>query len=147
MRRRSVLACACAIGSTAVAGCAGFGSDETEAADDDGYVRIRDREGELEDDAITFETTRFERVDPFAGTQEPEEPGVWGILTNDSDVPGNSIVVRATFYDDDGSVLGEEETTIATVRPDAPAEFFVPLPADIAFDVVAAYDLEWHEAG
>ena len=146
MRRRSVLACVGALGSTAVAGCGGFGSDETEAAgDDDGYERIRDREGDLEDDAITFEVTRFERADPFAGTQEPEEPGVWGILTNESDVPGHSIVVRATFYDDDGSELGESETTVSTVRPDAPADFFVTLPEEIAYEVVAAYDLEWHK--
>lgn len=138
MRRRRVLRWGGVSAVALLAGCTGTPSPDQ---DDGNYTRVRDREGELDEDAISIES--IENVEP--DTTEEGHPIFHGVVRNEGDVLAENVEIELVFYDADGSVLFTHTTAVGNIGPGSIERIHLPFPSGVAADDVKDYELNWSE--
>lgn len=138
MQRRTVLVSGGVTATQLLAGCTGTPSGDDTSGN---YTPVRDRETELEDGDVVFESDRVVNV------SDSDRLFLEGEITNTSDALGADVVVHAAFYDDDGAVHLERSTSVGNLGPGSTNEFTIDLSdEDVELPDVVDYELSWSQS-
>lgn len=139
MQRRTLLLATGVTLAASVSGCTGAPSGE---GDDETYTPVREREGELGEDDIVFDSTEIVEPD----STEDGHPMFYAVVRNESDVLAENVQIRVEFSDADGAVLFDHETDVGNIGPGSIERLHMSFPSDVSADDVEDWELSWSAA-
>lgn len=136
MQRRTLLLATGAALATSVSGCTGAPSGE---GDDETYTPVREREGELDEGDIVFDSTEIVEPD----STEDGHAMFYYVVRNESDVLAENVEIRVEFYDADGTVLFDHATDVGNIGPGSIERLHLSFPPDVTKEDVDDWKLFW----